>query len=472
MELRKPVVIILLVLILALQVGLRLPSLQMPLERDEGAYGYMAQRILAGEVPYRDAFDHKPPVVYFLYAGLIKAFGNTTEAVRIPTLVYSLLTTLALFYLGLLLFGGTGGLIGALLYAVFSGGPLIMGNTANTETFMVLPLILALVFFLKKRMFWAGLLSGLAVMIKPVAGANLLVLLLFLGFDLRLLVRFLAGSLLPFLFFVLYFIGKGALGDFVFQVFLVNGRYLRSLPFGVFDRLRYGVMTTLLMAKLENSLIWFLGLVGLIYVLVRERTRGLLLLALWTLASLIAVASSGLFFAHYYIQLIPGLCLLSAFAVVEILKKSTLFGKTALGLAAALLVLTALPFQLPYHFKYSPDEISVQQYGKNSYVLSHKLAQILKSRLKPGSTILVWSADPEIYFYLEKRSPTRYFNYLDWMETDQVRREITASILANKPDYIIWTSYAPAYPELVKLVKNEYRTWLGLGKWLVYQRKK
>jgi len=473
MELRKPVVIILLVLILALQVFLRLPFIQMPLERDEGAYGYMAQRILAGEVVYRDGFDHKPPVVYFIYAGLIKAFGNTIEAIRIPTLIYSLLTTLSLFYLGLLLFGGTGGLIGALFYAVFSGGPLIQGNTSNTETFMVLPLILAVAFFLKKKMFWAGLLSGLAIMIKPVAGANFLVLLLFLILlDWRALGRMLLGSVIPFLFFVVYFLFKGALFDFVYQVFLVNGRYLRSLPFGFFARLAYGGVTTWIFAQLENSLIWFLGLIGLIYVLVKERTRELFLLSAWTLASAVAVVSSGLFFGHYYIQLIPGLCLLSAFAVIEVIKKSTLFGKIALVLVATLLFLAVLPYQLPYYFKYSPDEVSVHQYGKNNYVLSRKLAQIMKKKLRPDETILVWSANPEVYFYLEKKAPTRYFNYLKWMETQETRQEIVAAILAAKPNYIVWTGYAFAYPELVELVENEYQPYMGLGKWLVYQRKK
>ena len=53
-----------LLLILLLQLALRIPFLSEPLERDEGAYGYIGQRILAGELPYRDVFDHKTPVVY------------------------------------------------------------------------------------------------------------------------------------------------------------------------------------------------------------------------------------------------------------------------------------------------------------------------------------------------------------------------------------------------------------------------
>ena len=42
-------------------VGVRAAYLDVPLERDEGEYAYIAQRALLGEVPYRDAFDQKPP---------------------------------------------------------------------------------------------------------------------------------------------------------------------------------------------------------------------------------------------------------------------------------------------------------------------------------------------------------------------------------------------------------------------------
>ena len=42
---------------------LRAPFLSLPLERDEGEYAYIAQRLAAGDVPYRDAFDQKPPAV-------------------------------------------------------------------------------------------------------------------------------------------------------------------------------------------------------------------------------------------------------------------------------------------------------------------------------------------------------------------------------------------------------------------------
>jgi hypothetical protein len=50
--------------------ALRIPSLVQPAGGDQGLYGYEGQRILRGDVLYRDVWDQKPPGIAFLYAGL------------------------------------------------------------------------------------------------------------------------------------------------------------------------------------------------------------------------------------------------------------------------------------------------------------------------------------------------------------------------------------------------------------------
>jgi 4-amino-4-deoxy-L-arabinose transferase-like glycosyltransferase len=485
--------LIILVLILALQVFMRLPFLHVPLERDEGAYGYMAQRVLAGEVPYRDAFDHKPPLIYYTYALLVKFFGNTIEAIRVPTLIYSLLTTVALFYLGALWWGSGVGLLAALFYAVFSGGVLVQGFTSNTETFMVLPLILALFYFLKGEeekeegmwFFWAGLYSGIALMFKQVAAFNLLALCLFLflrerdrfnrvriKLDRGRAIRLVLGTMLVPAFFVVYFAMRGALPDLIYDVFLVNFKYLNSLGFAFSERMVFGGLVTFFRAGSENSLLWLLGILGGLFILIKDRTRENLLIAAWALASFLGVISSGLFFAHYYIQLIPGLCLLAAYGLSKIKRSTGWPFKALLLLVAVVLVLRIVPYQYPYYFKYTPEEISESTHGKDSYVLDVRLARALKQVMKPDETILVWPANPQLYFYLNKKSPTRYYNYLQWMEDEEVRQEVVGAILAVKPDYIVWTLYAFPYPELVDLIQNEYRLFMKINNWDVLKRKK
>jgi hypothetical protein len=51
---------------------LRVPLLDIPLERDEGEYAYIAWRLGHHELPYRDWVDQKPPGIFWTYATALK----------------------------------------------------------------------------------------------------------------------------------------------------------------------------------------------------------------------------------------------------------------------------------------------------------------------------------------------------------------------------------------------------------------
>src|SRR5947207_2966843 len=60
-------------LLLALTAALlivRLPSLVQPMGPDQGLYAYVGERILHGQLAYRDAWDQKPPGIHYVYAAL------------------------------------------------------------------------------------------------------------------------------------------------------------------------------------------------------------------------------------------------------------------------------------------------------------------------------------------------------------------------------------------------------------------
>ena len=54
--------------IFILYVGIRVNTVAIPLDRDEGLFGYTGQVILDHGLPYKDSVDHKPPSVYYIYA--------------------------------------------------------------------------------------------------------------------------------------------------------------------------------------------------------------------------------------------------------------------------------------------------------------------------------------------------------------------------------------------------------------------
>ena len=73
----------------AVYIWTRWQLLDVPLDRDEGAFGVVGQAILRGELPYRDVLDHKPPGVFYLYALALEVFPATARGVHQFLLVWN-----------------------------------------------------------------------------------------------------------------------------------------------------------------------------------------------------------------------------------------------------------------------------------------------------------------------------------------------------------------------------------------------
>jgi hypothetical protein len=330
---------------------------------------------------------------------------------------------------------------------------------------------------------YAGVFAGIALMFKQVALFNFLAFFPFLfslvknrfgesrlQFDLAAAGRLVLGCLLVPTVVVVYFALRGALPDLIYDVLLVNYKYFNSLGIAVSQRMIYGGLATLSRANVENSLIWLFGLLGVLFIFLKDRSRQNIIVLAWALGSCLGIAATGLFYGHYYIQLIPALCLLSAYALWQTGKQTSWWFKLFLVLVALLLIVRLVPYQYPYYLKYGPDEISEHQYGYRSSAIAYRLAQQFKQILKPEDQILVWSANPQFYFYLEKKAPTRYFCYLGWMEDERVKAEILAAIFEQPPDYVIWTDYTLPYEELMAFIKQNYQPYLRAESWRVFKK--
>ena len=57
----------------------RLFYINIPFERDEGMYACVSDVIDRGGLPYRDAFDNKPPGIHYLYNISFKIFGHAVS---------------------------------------------------------------------------------------------------------------------------------------------------------------------------------------------------------------------------------------------------------------------------------------------------------------------------------------------------------------------------------------------------------
>ncbi len=126
---------------------IRLNTVSIPLDRDEGIFGYAGQVILNNGLPYRDVFDQKPPVAFYLNALALLFVPPTSTGIHTFLHLYNFLTLIVLFFLAKAYTESyTIGLWVAFSYAVFSSSPAIQGFTASTEMFLLLPISMSLLF--------------------------------------------------------------------------------------------------------------------------------------------------------------------------------------------------------------------------------------------------------------------------------------------------------------------------------------
>lgn len=399
-----------------LHLGLRLTFIAEPLERDEGFYATMAITLLDGGVPYRDAIDIKPPGITLIYAALIALGGEQLAAIRIGSAIYSALTLLALASVATAAGGRRIGLLAGGLFAVFGATPLLLANSANTEVFLGLPLLLWLSAVLHRRQWrWAPLIAGtgiaLAMLIKPVVLPFALLGLLLArqrpaGHSAAAgMALYLAPGLLLAALIGGWFAAHGAWQDFwhwnVEVPFIYAAGAFVSGPTLAQSLTRYA---GLLLAMLGFALPWSL------HALWRNRRQGgspASIVAASLGCAMLSFLLPGKNFAHYYILVIPFACLATAF---------TLDAMTALRPAARYLLLAGwlMAFgsfvlrSVPWHVGSTADEVSVNKYNTDLFVQIRTLSAELGRLSGPDERIFQWGFEPQLYFYSRRRPASRY----------------------------------------------------------------
>ena len=220
----------------------------LPLEADEGNYAYIGQRLLAGDRLYVDVWDHQPPGVFMLFAGVIAVFGSEPVVFRWVAVVFSL-ATLGFVVAILHRRGGPGPAVGgAVLFALVSSDPATSGEGCNREIYMTTLIVAAWWCVLRKggsgpgSVVAAGLLLGVASALKTIVALHWLALGAWLvvrelrnasrGGGLwratRTVLLFGAGPAVVWLAAFAYFGATGRYDDFVDAVFRVNLSYSAS----------------------------------------------------------------------------------------------------------------------------------------------------------------------------------------------------------------------------------------------------
>ena len=404
--------------------AVRIPLLGVPLERDEGEYAYIAWRLGHNELPYRDWVDQKPPAVFWTYRAALALPLDPIRAVHLVALLFSAASSCVLFFLALRFMNRFWALVAAAVFTLLSADPFAQGTAANTEVFMLLPLILSQIAFLKAAdnprnvllMIVCGALTGIAIAFKQVAALNWFLLIalypIFAAAEKRrrnsLAFAFWSGGGLFAIAGIigLYFWTRRGLGELVDNVFTHNLEYIGAMTWS--DRLQFCSETLTRLARTE-VLAWIFSVAGLIALIVAGKGKSFAFLAGWLITSTIGVSASGYFFPHYFQQLLPPLALIAVFGgqwLSELRPWRTSWIPGALF--SLLLALLPLKTLWPFWFSYTPADAVRAIYPGNFFAempaFAARIAQVTSSEQR----VFVFGAEPELLFYAQRVSATRY----------------------------------------------------------------
>ena len=453
---------------------LRLPSLFEPYwYGDEGIYQVLGMGIRSGRLLYRDIFDNKPPLLYLVYS----LFNGDQFWVRSLNLVFGIFAVILFFFLSKKLFSKNNvAYFSTLIFAFLLAIPVLEGNIANAENFMMPIILLASFLTLKSSenlhgkvhnftsrtsilLFFSGALLGIAFLFKIVAVFDFAAFFLFLvfidsKFGLRTLKKignilallkklslFILGFLAPVMITVIFFTYSGSFSEFIRATFFSNIGYVG-----------YGNKFIIPQGFLILKLI-LLSLFSLFVLIKRDKlTSSGVFIFLWLAFSLFNAFFSQRPYTHYLLTLLPSFCLLLGFVVSN--KK---WQKISFLMLVIVLYLSVTSFNIYNNtFPYYQNFISVV-FGNKSMTkyegffdkrtpIDYQLADYILQNSKSEDNIFIWGNNAQVYKLTNKLPPGKYAVAYHITSYKDGPSNTFNGLVKTKPKFIIMMPYMNSFP--------------------------
>jgi len=449
-----------------LALGLRIPFLAVPLINDEGGYAYVAHFWAAGHRLYVDLPFDRPQGIFIVYRAIFALLGTDVVAIRVAAALVAAATLITVVCTARAVISPRAGWIAGALFAICSVSPSIEGFTANAELFANLPIVIAAYLTWKERWAAAGLLAGIAFVLKPsaISAFGLLIAWCLLQ---RAGTRAWLGATAAFALAPAASVAHGAAVGFdAYFTALVSDRLL---AFSVIATSASSQWSRFVDSLLVTSPAWtipaLLAASGVPVMGSKAARFG----AIWLLASCAGMSIGGTWYYHYYMQVIPPLAIFAGAA-----RFGDGWRRIAFGSVLALALVRFAALDAPLWFE-SPDRISFRVYGRPGYLFNQQIGDLISARTNPSDSIYVAFSEAQLYYLARRRAavPEQLFKN----QAERNRRAFDAALRAieeRRPAMIVWAQPPPHWikPEAFStLIARGYRLVRVFGPIGVFERK-
>jgi hypothetical protein len=438
--------------LIILFVSLRWNNFDSPLTRDEGEYAYAAQLLAHGLAPYEHAFIQKPPMVFYSYAFADFFLPHVFWAPRLLAGVFTALATILLGYIARLEFGKGFALPVMWLVTPLLLLPEIEQFTANTEMFMLLPLLATVAVYchsrqhghLPKHWFAAGFLAATTLLYKYTALPVLLFIFVIWSAEL-----WCHGKKFNFFSRCWFsaFLGGSAAAVLILGFFLRQDGGARFWECTVLFNHYYAASSNFRLAAFWSrigefwSAWWILFLVPLA-IFWQPKPRVWFWIGIFFCALLATGASA---YGHYYLIVMPFWALLSA-AGIGVLAKN--IARWLPGLdrfifftIAAFVVFLELKPDLPWLLCTREHFAEAKMSGWSPFLESPLVAKRIDELSSPDDTVFIAGSEPQILCYAQRFSASRFITAYPLMIPTPValgyQREAIEDLRQHPPALIV-----------------------------------
>lgn len=458
---------------------------------DSSVFLLIGRGILSGQTPYRDIWDHKPPIIFFINALGWLMTPNSTWGIFIIQVLFLAVCNLITFRL----FQKRISTI-FLLVSIFLGNIQLLhvlhgGNLTSYYTipFQMAGFLLVEEILNRSAKFQRGALLGtcfiLTLLCRPTAIgifiAAAIVLLANHSFQtikdfLRFLAGLMTGVLIILIPLIIFFASQNALGDVWDQVYRFNRYYTQQTQWeeiinGLLTYIRLFTPTAILPISIGAFLLVIISWIK------TKKVEPIVQLAFFSfIIDLALVVSAGRDKVPYYLTLIPVSTVLVGI-FFEKVSESVKFRYLPIMVSIISLILIGWNYRLDFLENYHIGDDSRRSKGT--------IVEFVQNNSQPSDLIQVWGTESWVYLYSDRKPTSKYIYvnplfFAKYAGGEKIESFYQA-ILQKEPKYIIVTiskgkitdgfgaNQSDKTREFAAKILSEYKPVFELNGTVIYQ---